>query len=356
MQLSPLTSQIVGSYAKPHWLGNHDRAGSYDGSWWRPERDVVQEAKEDAVRLAIYEQERAGLQLVTDGEMQRASYDRHFLNGLSGVDFDRLQKVDDYINKSYAKRVESGNEDYIATNSLKPVISGEIKWKKPVVLEELRFLKRNSSRPVKVTVGGPLTLSLRVFDNYYKDKQALIMALADAMNQELRSLQAEGADVLQIDEPAFHSKFELAQTLGKQAIERLVKDIALPLIVHVCYGYAKVIKEKSASPTYPQVLELLSDCPISGISVEYEQPKHQPDLLKYCGKKHVVLGLLDLSNSIPETPDHIADRLTKALDVVPADRLHPASDCGMWYLPREQAYGKIRALGQATERVRAQVL
>ena len=355
MPLHPFTTQIVGSYTKPHWLAHHDRAGTYDGSWWRPESDVLPEAREDAARLAIFEQERAGLDLVTDGEMQRASYDRHFLHGLAGIDVTRLDEVAHTGSVETRKHHAEGHEDYVRANQMGPQVVGEISWKGPVAVEELRFLKRHARRPVKITVAGPLSLSRRVVDQVYRDDEALVMALAAGLNQELRTLDGEGADVLQIDEPAFHSNVHLAQRFGKAAIERMVDGVRAPVIVHVCYGYALVYAEKSASPTYPQALEILANCPIAGISLEYAQPKHEPALLSHCGDKHVVIGLLDLASPVPETADQIADQLRQALEVVPAQRLHPASDCGMWYLPRDLAYAKIAALAEGTGIVRREL-
>jgi len=352
MPLKPLTTQIVGSYAKPHWLARHQRMRALDGSWWRPEPDVLQEAREDAALLAIYEQERAGLDLVTDGEAQRAAYDRHFLGALSGIDVSALERVE--TNKSYdwSQRDEAGWEEYSRFNELKPQIVGEIGWLRSVSLDELKFTKRHARRPVKITVIGPLSLYLQVIDRYYGEPGPAVMAFAAALNEELRTLEAAGADVLQIDEPTFHGHIDLARAIGQAAIRRMVEGLQVPVIVHVCYGYALVYRDKKASPSYPEVLELLSDCPIAGISLEYEQPQHEPSLLKHCGDKHVVLGLLDLGAKEAETPAHVADRLRAAIEIVPADRLHPASDCGMWYLPRELAFAKIAALAAGTRLVR----
>jgi len=350
--LQPLTTQIVGSYAKPHWLARHGRMRALDGSWWRPEADVLQEAREDAVRLAIYEQERAGLDLVTDGEAQRAAYDRHFLAGLDGIDCALLERVKNASEIETARRNDAGAEEYADISAMKPRVIGKIRWRRAAGLDELTFLKRHAARPVKANVIGPVSLYAQVVDGFYGDDEQAVMAFAAALNNELIRLDAAGADVIQIDEPAFHSRLSLARRIGPAAIERMVQGVRAPVIVHVCYGYALVYDEKSASPTYPEVLELLSACPIAGISLEYEQPGHNPAILRHCGDKHVVLGLLDLGKADAETPDHVADRLRAALQVVPAERLHPSSDCGMWYLPRERAYAKIAALVAGTRIIR----
>ena len=355
MLLQPLTTQIVGSYAKPHWLARHARMRALDGSWWRPDAEVLQEAREDAARLAIYEQERAGLDLVTDGEAQRAAYDRHFLGGLDGIDCATLERVKSVSEVSTRRRNDTGAEEYAAVSEFKPRITGDIRWRHAAGLDELDFLKRHAIRPVKANVIGPVSLYAQVVDGFYGDDEKAVMAFAAALNSELVRLDQAGADIIQIDEPAFHSRLSLARRIGPAAIARMVEGVRAPVIVHVCYGYALVYDEKSASPAYPEVLELLAGCPIAGISLEYEQPAHDPSILRHCGDKHVVLGLLDLGRPDVETPAHIADRLRAALQAVPAERLHPCSDCGMWYLPRERAYAKIAALVAGTRVIRKEL-
>jgi 5-methyltetrahydropteroyltriglutamate--homocysteine methyltransferase len=352
MPLRPLTAQIVGSYAKPHWLARHERMRAHDDSFWRPEREVLHEARQDAARLAIYEQERAGLDIVTDGEAQRAAYDQHFLRALTNIDFARSERRSFAGEVTTVSRREDLVKEYADLSEMLPRVTGDIGWQGPVALEELKFLKSVARKPVKASVVGALTLSTRLADDFYHDDEALVLAIAGALNSELLALQAGGADVLQIDEPSFHFKLSSARRFGKAAIARMTAGITVPVIVHVCYGYALVFRDKSASPTYPEVLELLADCPIAGISLEYEQPKHAPSLLRHCGDKHVLLGLLDLSISQIETVGHITRRMRAALEVVPAERLHPSSDCGMWYKSREIAFGKISALAQATAMVR----
>ena len=351
MPLHSLTTQIVGSYAKPHWLARHQRMRALDGSWWRPEPAVLDEARQDAVRLAIYEQERAGLDLVTDGEQQRAAYDRDFLAALSGIDMEAKDSSAATREMAYRHRDDRGWEEFTALSRALPQVTGRIAFQRSVAGDEVRFAKSVATKPVKTTVIGALSLSCQVSDHVYDDKEALILDLAAALNAELRSVEAAGADVLQIDEPIWHSQFDLARAVGHRAIARMVEGVTAPVIVHVCYGYANVFKEKSVSQHHPAVLELLADCPITGISLEYEQPGHGPDILTHCGDKHVLLGLLDLAKAEAETPAHIADRLHAALDVVPPERLHPCSDCGMWHLPRALASAKIAALVQGTRLV-----
>lgn len=351
MPLHPFTTQIVGSYVKPRWLTNPQRTGAFDGSWWRPEADVLDEARDDAARLAIYDQERAGLALVTDGEVRRGAYDRHYLSGLDGLDWDRIERLDHRAEYVSRMRVDDGNEEYVDLSRYGPRVVGPLVWRRTVGADELRFARAHATRPVKITVGGPLTLARRVNDSHYGDEDALVMTFAQALNGELRALEAAGADVLQLDEPRFHSGYSVAERIGREALTVAVDGITIPVIVHVCYGYAIVFKDKSPSEIYPGTLEVLADSPISAISLEYEQPGHEPDLLRHCGDKHVVLGLLDLSKPDAETAEHVARRIDAALKVVPAERLHPASDCGMWYLQRPLAFAKLEALAGGTRLV-----
>ena len=352
MPFAPLTTQIVGSYTKPEWLARHQRMRASDGSWWRPEPEVLEDAKQDAARLALYEQERAGLDLVTDGEVQRAAYDRDFLAGLSGIDMADLEAGEYATAKEVRKSDEAGWEEYAELSRLRPRVVGPVRFERALSAREVAFAKSVASRPLKAAVVGPVTLSFQVADHHYGDRNALILDLAAALNAELRAVEAAGADVLQIDEPRWHFNPEIARAVGRASMARMVAGLSRPVIVHVCYGYAILYKTKAPNEGYADILNLLADCPIDAISLEYEQPGHEPELLRHCGDKHVVLGLLDLAKESVETPEHIARRLCAAMDVVPPERLHPSSDCGMWHLPRERAYGKIRALAQGTALLR----
>ena len=353
MTLHPLSTQIVGSYAKPKWLLRHERMAALDDSAWRPDPDVVQEAREDAVRLAIYDQERAGLDVLTDGEAQRAAYDRHFFARLDGVTVaDPVQVERVARNTPFQKRRTEGIEEHEELFRTRPRIVGPVAWPGPLCVDELRFARRLTDRPIKATVVGPLTAIDRLIDEYYGDPEAAAMAIAAALNRELRALQDAGADLLQVDEPMFHFKADEAARFGVAAVNRMTEGITVPVILHMCYGYAFVAESKTVNPQYGDVLALAATCDIAGISVEYEQPGHEPDVLRRCGDKHVLLGLLNLGTHDVEAPAHIAARLREALKVVPAERLHPCSDCGMWFLPREVAFGKIKALVAGTEMIR----
>lgn len=352
--MQPLSTQIVGSYTKPHWLTRHGREHEFDNSWWRPEAEVLEAARQDATLLSIYEQERAGLDVVTDGEASRVHYDRHFLAALGGVDVEkRASKT--FVTEARTSEARADLVDLWESFQISPTITGPLEWMKSAAVEELRFLKQHATHLVKTSIVGPMTLYDRLIDEHYATPEEGILALAGVLNQELRAIQAEGVDLIQIAEPAIHFKLARARELAPAAVARMVEGITTPLIVHVCYGYAMYSTRKSANPSYGDVVKLLADMPVSGMSIEYEQPGHQPELLRHAGDKHVHLGLLDLGTHEVETPEHIAGRLRGALDYVPAERLHASSDCGMWFLPREVARGKIQALVAGTNIVRREL-
>lgn len=352
--IRPLTTQIVGSYSKPGWLADHDLMTSYERGWWRPEREFLPEAQDDAARLSVFDQERAGMDLLTDGEARRQYFVGHFLSRLGGVDVRRLARrgAPQTEIPTIAYRPEWREKRQEAAGVL-PRVVDELRWPGPLTVEEIRFLKRHTRRPVKATVVGPVSAVTRLSDEHYGDEQAAALALAAALNEELKALEAEGADVLQIDEPSFHSSLSHARRYGVEAVNRMVEGLTTPVVLHVCYGYAAYKeREEKASPSYPEVLELAASTDVQGISLAYEQPGHEPDLLLRCGEKHVIPGLLNLGTEEVESPEHVASRIRAALEVVPPERLHPSSDCGMWFLPREIAFGKVRSLVLGTEIVR----
>jgi len=352
--LRSLTTQLVGSYTKPDWLIRHHRVTSQfgDDGFWRPDPEVREQAFDDATRLAIADQERAGLDLVTDGEQRRQRYDTYFFR-FGGLDTENLGVWDTSqrdlsfvdVDPDVAARFSSARAARVV---------GELVWQGPTALEDLRFLKRHTRRPSKMTVIGPLTTACRLANEYYADEEALGMAVAGLINQELRALDAEGVDVLQVDEPDFHFRHDQASRWGVRALDAALEGVTATTIVHVCYGYA-TLGRKRVDPNYARVLESLAASRASAISLEYEQPGHEPDLLRHCGDKAVVLGLLDLGTHEVETPEHVAARVRAALEVVPVRRLHLAPDCGMWFLPRDVAFAKLRAMATAAEIVRCEL-
>ena len=349
-----LTTQLVGSYSKPNWLIRHHRVTTpyNDTTFWRPEAEVLLEAQNDATRLAITDQERAGLDIITDGEQRRQRFDAYFFrfNGLDTVQLapwsvkNRDMSFID-LNPELGGRLSQAQA---------PRVVDKLTWSGPVVLEDLRFLKRHARGPVKMTVIGPLTTACRLVNEYYPDEEALGMDAAGAINQELRALQAEGVDIIQLDEPEFHFRLDQARRWGTKALDRALEGIHAFTVVHICYGYATV-GDKHVDPNYGEALDAISASCAQAISLEYEQPGHSPELLKHCGDKMVVLGVLNLGTQVVERPEYIATRIREALEIVPPTRLHVAPDCGMWFLPREVAFAKISALVLGTAIVRNEI-
>jgi 5-methyltetrahydropteroyltriglutamate--homocysteine methyltransferase len=346
--LAPLSAQLVGSYTKPPWLIRHQRVTtpSADG-FWRPEPEVRQAALDDATLLAIFDQERAGLDVVTDGEIRRQRYDSYFFDseelGPWRMDERDMSFVD--LDPAVAERLAEART---------PRVVGEVRWREPIALDDLRFLKRHALRPTKMTVIGPLTAACRLADEHYGSPEALGTALAAALNEELRALDGEGVDVLQLDEPDFHFRHDQALRWGTTVLDRALEGIDALTVVHVCYGYA-TIGRKRLDPNYGRVLEAIAASRCDAISIEYAQPGHSADLLRHCGEKAVLLGVLDLGTHEVETPEAIAERVRAALAVVPPERLHLAPDCGMWFLPREIAFAKMRAMALAAALLRAEL-
>jgi 5-methyltetrahydropteroyltriglutamate--homocysteine methyltransferase len=222
-------------------------------------------------------------------------------------------------------------------------------------VDAVRFLKQHTSKPVKANVVGPLTAAFYLKDEFYHDDHVAALALAAALNQELRAIEAEGVDLLQVDEPVLHYNISRARRYGREVINRTVEGLRTPVVVHVCYGYAALIEKHGINPEYADVLDIMAGCDIWGMSLEYEEPGHQADLLRHCGDKHVVLGLLNMGTHAVETPEQIANRIREALEFVPAERLHLAPDCGMWHLPREVAFAKLCSLTLGADIVRREL-
>ncbi len=352
MMNRPLTTQLVGSYTKPGWLIRHQRVTSPAADFWRPDPEALAEAQDDATRLAVADQERAGLDVITDGEERRQRFDTYFFR-FGGIDAEHLGRWS-MDNRDMSFIDVTPDLKTRLEQAMTARVVAEVTWPGPMALDDLRFLKRHTRRPVKMTVIGPLTAAARLANEFYPDEEALGMALARAINRELRALDAEGVDVLQLDEPDFHFRHEAAVKWGARALGIAFEGIRTTRAVHICYGYA-TIGQKHRDPNYAGALEAIAASSADQISLEYEQPGHTPELLKHCGDKTVILGLLNLGKHEVETPEHIAGRIRQALEVVPPERLHLAPDCGMWFLPRAVAFGKIRALAAAAAIVRAEI-
>ena len=369
---SRFATQIVGSWCKPHWLADHDLVYGREGTWWRVPPQYRADALDDAVRLAVFDQNRAGLSYQTDGECRRQTFSGHFY-AFGGIDSDEQGAVTNFSNdvgeyltmkqRPASSPADDDDGDGDAADDgagpspapvfRQPRVVGPLSWERSILADDARFLKRYAAGLTKVTVIGPVTLALRLVDEHYGSLAEMTLALADVINHELRALQDVGVDLIQIDEPEVHFRYSQVVDFAAEAIDRALAGIETRTAVHMCYGYSKNIAEKRATPVYEQALSVLASTSVDEISIEYEQPRHQPDLLEHAGDKCVTLGVLDLDTEASvETVDHVVSRATDAVSVLGPDRLRLGPDCGMWFLPRDHAFAKIEAMEQAAARLR----
>ena len=334
-------TSLVGSYAQPEWLIDRAKlAGRFPPrvrarELWRPAPENLAEAQDDATLLAIRAQEAAGLDILTDGEMRRESYSNHFATALDGVDIDNPGVALD----------RSGHPNPV------PRVTGSITRPGPVQVRDLEFLRRNTDHPIKMTVPGPFTMSQQAQDDYYRDPEALALAYADAVNAEARDLFAAGADIVQIDEPYLQARPEPARAYGVKALNRALEGLDGTTAVHLCFGYAAIIHDRPSGYSF---LPELADCSCDQISIETAQSNLDTSVLRSLPGKTIILGAIDLSDPAVETAETVAGRVRRALDHVPAERIVVATDCGMKYLPRDSAMGKLRAMAQAAAILRAE--
>jgi 5-methyltetrahydropteroyltriglutamate--homocysteine methyltransferase len=351
-------TQLVGSWSKPKWLCNHDMFFAPENTWWRVGEEHRAEAHDDSTLLAIRDQEAAGLTYITDGEQRRQTFSGYF-NVLGGIDnINRtpyqvqMGDIGDALTMKSRPTLASASDPKKPVFTI-PTVNAPITWNGPMLGSDFAFLRKHTSQLAKATVIGPCSLAVRVADAHYGSTANLACAIGDALNQELRALEAAGADLIQLDEPEAHFRYSQVKEFAVEALNRAVRGIRVPTAVHVCYGYSKNIAAKRVNPVYEHSIELLAQSDVNDISLEYEQPGHIPQLLTHAGKKGVILGLLNLDTEAPvESVDHIVSRARAALEVIAPERLRLAPDCGMWFLPRAHALGKIRALEQAACRLR----
>jgi 5-methyltetrahydropteroyltriglutamate--homocysteine methyltransferase len=330
MQRGLLTT-VVGSYPQPGWLIDRDRLGDRlpprvrARELWRVPEPWLEEAQDDATRLAVQDMERAGVDVITDGEMRRESYSNRFATALDGVDLDNPGVALD----------RTGHENPV------PRVVGPITRARPVEVRDVAFLRSITSRRIKITVPGPFTMTHQAQNEHYADARSLALAYADAVNEELHDLKAAGADVVQIDEPYLQARPEQAREYALDAIDRALAGIDGETVLHTCFGYAHIVKDRLSG--YPFLREL-RDCAATHVSLEAAQPNLDPALLRELAGKTIVLGVLDLGSSEIETPEVVAERIRGALEVVPPGQLVVAPDCGMKYLPRDRAFRKLEAM------------
>jgi len=292
---------------------------------WRIPEPFLKDAQDDATRLAVRDMEQAGVDVITDGEMRRESYSNRFATALDGVDLDDSGVALD----------RTGHETPV------PRVVGAIRRPRPVEVRDVEFLCSITDCRVKITVPGPFTMTQQAQNDYYADDRSLALAYAEALNEELRDLKAAGADVVQIDEPYLQARPEPAREYAIEAINRALRGIEGETVLHTCFGYAHIVKNRLTG--YPFLREL-NDCLATHLSLEAAQPNLDPEVLRDVPDKVIILGVLDLGSSEVETPDVVADRIRKALTVVGPERLVVAPDCGMKYLPRELAFRKLEAM------------
>jgi 5-methyltetrahydropteroyltriglutamate--homocysteine methyltransferase len=299
--------------------------------------DLLEQAQDDATVVAIRDMERAGIDIITDGEIRRESYSNRFATALEGMDMDHLGTALD----------RTGHPNPV------PRVVGPIRRHRAVEVRDVEFLRANTDRTIKATLPGPFTMSQQAQDDYYHDEEALAMSLAEAVNAEIRALFAAGADVVQIDEPYLQARAEKAEKFAIKAINRALEGVGGTTALHTCFGYAHIVHSRPNG--YP-FLEQLADVTADQISLESAQQKVDLSVLKTLGKKQLIVGVIDLADDSPiEDVDTVVRRIRNALEFVEPERLIVAPDCGMKYLPRSKAFGKLRVLAQAAAKVRAEL-
>jgi 5-methyltetrahydropteroyltriglutamate--homocysteine methyltransferase len=340
-KLIPTT--VVGSYPQPDWLVNRPMLSKVVPrtrmkEMWRVADEWLEEAQDDATILAIRDMERAGVDVITDGEIRRESYSNRFATALEGIDIE---------NPGFVK-ARSGARTPV------PRVVGKIRRAGPVEVRDMEFLRRNTALPAKITLPGPFTMSQQAADEFYRDAEAMAMDMAAAVNEEAHDLVRAGADVIQLDEPWVRNDPEAARRYAVKAINRALEGIAVPTVVHLCFGYAAVVPGENKPVGYAFLAEL-ADTKASTISIESAQPKIDLGVLADLAPKKVMLGVLDLSDLTVETPETVASRLRRGLDHAPPERIVAAPDCGMKYLPRAVAFGKLKAMVDGAAIVRREL-
>lgn len=338
-----LPTTVVGSYPQPDWLVNRQMLSKVVPRTrmkeiWRIPEPFLEQAQDDATVLAIRDMERAGIDIITDGEIRRESYSNRFATALEGLDTDNPGQV----------KTRSGAMTPV------PRVVGKIRRARPVELRDMQFLRRNTDLPAKITLPGPFTMGQQAKNEFYRDDEEMAMDFADAVNAEAHDLQVAGADIIQLDEPWLRNDPEGAKRYAVKAINRALKGITVPTVVHLCFGYAAVVPG-AAKPTGYSFLPGLADCIAQQISIEAAQPRLDLGVLKDLAGKKIMLGVLDLGDAAIEAPEQVAERIRAGLKFVAPENLIAAPDCGMKYLAREVAFGKLKALAAGAAIVRREI-
>jgi 5-methyltetrahydropteroyltriglutamate--homocysteine methyltransferase len=338
-----LPTTVVGSYPQPDWLVNRPMLSKVVPRTrmreiWRIPEEFLEQAQDDATLLAIRDMERAGIDIITDGEMRRESYSNRFATALEGLDLANPGQV----------KTRSGQMTPV------PRVVARLRRTGPVELRDMQFLRANTSLPAKITLPGPFTMGQQAKNEFYKDDEEMAMDFAVAVNEEALALQAAGADVIQLDEPWLRNDPEGAKRYAVKVINRALRGITVPTVVHLCFGYAAVVPGAS-KPTGYSFLPGLADSVAEQISIEAAQPKLDLGVLKDLAGKKVMLGVLDLGTDAIETPALVAERIRAGLKYLKPANLIPAPDCGMKYMKREVAFGKLKALVEGAAIVRREI-
>jgi 5-methyltetrahydropteroyltriglutamate--homocysteine methyltransferase len=337
-----LPTSLVGSYAQPDWLIDRQKLAARfpprvrARELWRVAPEWLDQAQDDATILAIRDQERAGLDIITDGEMRRESYSNRFATALEGVDIDNPGSALD----------RSGHPNPV------PRVVGKVRRKHPVEVRDVQFLRAHTDRMIKMTVPGPFTMSQQAQNDFYENEEEMALDYAAAVNAEIKDLFAAGADVVQIDEPYMQARPDKARKFGLTALDRALKGVQGTTAVHICFGYAAIIHVRPSGYSF---LPELEHSAAKQVSIETAQSSLDCAVLEKLPSKTIILGVLDLSDMTVETPEAVAARIHRALPYVPPERIIVAPDCGLKYLPREIAFGKMQAMVEGAKIVRREL-
>jgi len=337
-----LPTTVVGSYVQPEWLVDRNnlkgrlppRIRAHE--IWRVDPEFLESAQNDATLLAIHDMERAGIDIVTDGEVRRESYSNRVATALGGVDTKNPGTAID----------RTGHPNPV------PRISGPIRRKRPIEVDDVKFLRAATDRKVKITLPGPFTMTQQAQNDFYDSDEAAALDYAAAVNEEIHALFTAGADVVQLDEPYMQARPDIAKQYAIKAINRALEGVEGETAVHICFGYAHVVHERPEGYSFLQELE---ECSADQISIETAQSNLDLKILNELPSKKIILGVLDLSTEEIETPDTIADRIRRAFNYVSADRIIVAPDCGMKYMRRDVAFGKLKAMCDGATIVRREL-
>jgi len=336
-----LSTTLVGSYPQPEWLIDRSRLAKMvprvrAHDLWLVDPQRLEAAQDDATLLAIRNQERAGLDIISDGEQRRESYSNRFATALAGIDLERPGKTPN----------RTGGFSTV------PRVVGAIRRRHPVEVRDVEFLRANTDRMIKMTVPGPFTMSAQCQDDFYHDEEKLALDYARAVNSEIKDLFAAGADIVQIDEPWMQSRPQQARRYGIATLDAALDGVTGITAVHICFGYAAVVKDKPSAYSFLSEFERST---VGQVSIEAAQPRLDLSILRQLPSKTIILGVIDLSDPAVEAPATVADRIRQALAFVGAERIVVAPDCGLKYLPHEVAFEKMRAMVEGARTVREEL-